>query len=517
MNKKNKGFTLTETLLTIAILVILFALAIPGVFTIKKNLRQMELDDKAKIIYTAVQNRLSELYTGGLSDAYDPYGKADYIKKLGKIPGDYDNTVDNNAINENTIYYFTSANIDQLEMLIGDNVIDDSLKNGHFVIEFMPYAKYEADQTPQLTVPFVYAVYYSEDLIDVASEYSAESTDYLSNYRLKQIRLEKGAKLGYYGGSTPGSGSSTRTITISSAKIYSEEEVNRAVIKGRIGPGVDIKTVTFNFEFKDDHGKTITYIYNPTIDVVSCNKTQLSKDYYKISKVGNNYTFDFLMDDLSSESKRFKSIFSGLTVGDDITLTTKTECSEGTVICYDKTAVGNSIFADRKDNGNDRNTAYISNGRHLQNLHSESGVYQDYSKALLLNDIDFNKDEKFSTTYIDSYINGTISINRISNTGNINSVVVPCFRGIVNENLRTLDGNGFTIKGLASRSGLFNTVDHNLSIFDLNMTGERVYGNDVVAGGLISTINGGNVTINNLAFIWTIQSIFQQILIVNII
>lgn len=497
MNKKNKGFTLTETLLTIAILVILFALAIPGVFTIKKNLRQMELDDKAKIIYTAVQNRLSELYTGGLSDAYDPYGKADYIKKLGKIPGDYDNTVDNNAINENTIYYFTSANIDQLEMLIGDNVIDDSLKNGHFVIEFMPYAKYEADQTPQLTVPFVYAVYYSEDLIDVASEYSAESTDYLSNYRLKQIRLEKGAKLGYYGGSTPGSGSSTRTITISSAKIYSEEEVNRAVIKGRIGPGVDIKTVTFNFEFKDDHGKTITYIYNPTIDVVSCNKTQLSKDYYKISKVGNNYTFDFLMDDLSSESKRFKSIFSGLTVGDDITLTTKTECSEGTVICYDKTAVGNSIFADRKDNGNDRNTAYISNGRHLQNLHSESGVYQDYSKALLLNDIDFNKDEKFSTTYIDSYINGTISINRISNTGNINSVVVPCFRGIVNENLRTLDGNGFTIKGLASRSGLFNTVDHNLSIFDLNMTGERVYGNDVVAGGLISTINGGNVTINN--------------------
>lgn len=497
MNKKNKGFTLAETLLTITIFVILFALAVPGVFTIKKNLRQMELDDKAKIIYTAVQNRLSELYTSGLSNYYDPSGKG-YINQLNNVPGDYDNTVDNDAINENSIYYFTSKNISELEALIGSNVIDDSLKDGHFVIEYMPYAKRESITDPaNLTVPFVYAVYYSEDLIDVSEEYSPSNKDYLSNYRLKQIRLEKGAKLGYYGGSTPGSGSSTRTITISSAKIYSEEEVNRAVIKGRIGPGVDIKTVTFNFEFKDDHGKTITYIYNPTIDVVSCNKTQLSKDYYKISKVGNNYTFDFLMDDLSSESKRFKSIFSGLTAGDDITLTTKTECSEGTVICYDKTAVGNSIFADRKDNGNDRNTAYISNGRHLQNLHSESGVYQDYSKALLLNDIDFNKDEKFSTTYIDSYINGTISINRISNTGNINSVVVPCFRGIVNENLRTLDGNGFTIKGLASRSGLFNTVDHNLSIFDLNITGERVYGNDVVAGGLISTINGGNVTINN--------------------
>lgn len=502
MNKKNKGFTLTETLLTITILVILFALAIPGVFTIKKNLRQMELDDKAKIIYTAVQNRLSELYTGGLSDAYDPYGKADYIKKLGKIPGDYDNTVDNNAINENTIYYFTSANIDKLEKLIGDNVIDDSLKNGHFVIEFMPYAKYEADQTPQLTVPFVYAVYYSEDLIDVASEYSSESADYLSNYRLKQIRLEKGAKLGYYGGSTPGSGSTTRTITISSAKIYSEEEVNRAIIKGRIGPGVEIMTVTFTFEFSDEHGKVVTYKYDPVTNAASYSTngvvpTQINMDYYKISNVGNNYTFEFLMDDLSSEDKRFKNIFKGLTPGDDITLTTNTLCREGTVICYDKTTLGNSIFADRKDNGGDKNTAYISNGRHLQNLHIDSEAYTDYSKAVLLNDIDFNKDGKFNVAYKDSYINGSISINRISNTGNVNTSMVPCFKGIVNSNLKSFDGKGFTIKELASRSGLFNTVNQRLSIYDLKLTGERVYGNGDNAGGLISTINGGNVNIVN--------------------
>lgn len=503
MKKKNKGFTLTETLLTITILVIFFALAVPGVFSIRKNLRQMELDDKAEIIYTAVQNRLSELYTSGLSNYYDPSGKS-YINPLGNVPADYDNTVDNDAINENSIYYFTSKNISELEALIGSNVIDDSLKNGHFVVEYMPYAKRESiTDSANLTVPFVYAVYYSEDLIDVADEYSPENKDYLSNYRLKQIRLEKGAKLGYYGGSTPGSGSSTRTITISSAKIYSEEEVNRAIIKGRIGPGVDIKTVTFNFEFRDEHGNSVKYIYYPVTEVASyvsggINETQLNEDYYKISKVGNNnYTFDFLMDDLSSESKRFKSIFSGLTPGDDITLTTKTECSEGTVICYDKSAIGNSIFADRKDNGGDKNTTYISNGRHLQNLDSESGVYKDYSKVLLLNDIDFNKDSKFISAYKDSYINGTISINRISNTGSVINTVVPCFKGIVNSDLKSLDGNGFAIKGLASRSGLFNTVNQNFSITNLILTGERVYGNDNVAGGLISTIDGGNVNITN--------------------
>ena len=77
------------------------------------------------------------------------------------------------------------------------------------------------------------------------------------------------------------------------------------------------------------------------------------------------------------------------------------------------------------------------------------------------------------------------------------NTVVPCFKGIVNSDLKSLDGNGFAIKGLASRSGLFNTVNQNFSITNLILTGERVYGNDNVAGGLISTIDSGNVNITN--------------------
>ena len=72
MRKNRNGFTLTETLLTITILVILFSLAVPAVFSLQKNLRQKELDDKAQIIYTAAQNRLTELYTSGRSDLYNP-------------------------------------------------------------------------------------------------------------------------------------------------------------------------------------------------------------------------------------------------------------------------------------------------------------------------------------------------------------------------------------------------------------------------------------------------------------
>ena len=41
---KKKGFTLAEVLLTVAIIVILLAIAVPAVFTIRKNLRQKALD-----------------------------------------------------------------------------------------------------------------------------------------------------------------------------------------------------------------------------------------------------------------------------------------------------------------------------------------------------------------------------------------------------------------------------------------------------------------------------------------
>lgn len=510
MNKKNKGFTLTETLLTITILVILFALAVPGVFSIKKNLRQMELDDKAEIIYTAVQNRLTELYTSGLSNYYDPSDKMSSIKKLGKTPGDYDASVSGDTMNDNSIYYFTSNDVASLNKLLGDNTIDPSL-TGQFVIEFMPFAKYETGETPQLTVPFVYAVYYTEakDTNDenCANNYSSAG-QYLNLLRLKQNRLKDGARIGYYGGSTPGSGSITKISSINDVTIYSNEEINRAVVKGRIGIGVDETKSTFEFVFKDQHGHSSIYVYdvgiNKLYQVDSSGRKVLARtDVTNAVVIGSNYTFNFVLDDLSKEDTRFKSVFPDLNAGDDITLTASIKSDEGTVINDTRSTIGNSIYAYVKSEdknkyvGYEKNTAYISNGRHLRNLDSDSNVTNDYSKALLLNDIDFNENGDFYKKYIDSYIDGYIDVNIVAGSGSVFAKSVPVFKGIQNDNLNTLDGNGFNIKELATRSALFSTVNKNLIISNLALTGEKVYGNNV-AGGLINTINNGaNVTIKN--------------------
>ena len=66
-NKKKKGYTLAEVLATVAILLILMAIAVPAIFSIRKNLRQKALDNKAELIYTAVQNNLVKLQSNGNS------------------------------------------------------------------------------------------------------------------------------------------------------------------------------------------------------------------------------------------------------------------------------------------------------------------------------------------------------------------------------------------------------------------------------------------------------------------
>lgn len=57
----NRGFSLAEVMLTVAILVVLFALAMIPISKYQKEFRQQELDSKAELVFTAVQNRMTQL------------------------------------------------------------------------------------------------------------------------------------------------------------------------------------------------------------------------------------------------------------------------------------------------------------------------------------------------------------------------------------------------------------------------------------------------------------------------
>ena len=85
-----RGFSLMEMLVTVLILVILFALAMIPISKIQKNLRQTELDSRAEMIFSAVQNRMTRLQAAGQDSYYQPADEAGAAKLMNMIPKDAD-------------------------------------------------------------------------------------------------------------------------------------------------------------------------------------------------------------------------------------------------------------------------------------------------------------------------------------------------------------------------------------------------------------------------------------------
>ena len=170
-NKKKKGYTLAEVLATVAILLILMAIAVPAIFSIRKNLRQKALDNKAELIYTAVQNNLVKMQNNGNSSLYSK----DKARQVTANPSDADGD------KMSFLYYVTA---DQKEdtgnaasVLVTRDAVDDELYNNYWVVEYNPDSA------------SVYAVFYSE----TRNNYDTIS---YNNLRTKKNRLKNGAEVG---------------------------------------------------------------------------------------------------------------------------------------------------------------------------------------------------------------------------------------------------------------------------------------------------------------------------------
>lgn len=519
--KKTQGFSLAEVLMTVAILLILLALIVPAVFVLQKNLRQKELDSKAETIYMAVQERLTDLYSSGAIDTYNPATHTD-ITGIGAVPGDYDEEVQSVVLDSDSVYALVSGRT-STNAIVNDEVLDSALKNGHFVVEYIPYVK-NSEGNRQLTAATVYAVYYSEDREDVSASYydgNTISDRYNRDLRDKSGRLKDGAKVGYYGGSNANSGSSTNSLDIVSAVITSNEEVNKAVIKVRKPITLSDTQITYTFTLEDEYGhkRVITYAnsgYHVGDNLVN------SSAFKKPGTAGVSRTFEITLDDLSSDQTRFVNLFgensklgdaaNNLVTGSNITLRVSAKSNDHTVSASDTVTVrGNSIFAyDEKNPVND-GTAYITTGRHLQNLDESSGVNitsavtrsrKAIKKAKIQKDISFGTDSKFYASYKDKYFNSTSTVKKINTDGSVTNVVVPLFKSITNSVLTEVSGdykeNGTTknavISKLITNNGLFQTVNQDITLKNFSLVGERTLKGSN-AGGVIGQVTGDNVNV----------------------
>lgn len=193
--KGKQGFTLVEMLMVIGILTVLLAFAVPGVTSYTRRIRLMELDDSARSIFMAAQNRLVSLRSAGMSDLRFTSQKIEFENIPDSFkPRDVDGNI--KEIDESSVdmRYVTREEITSEPNIIalgGDasniSSIEDSLLMNDFIIE------YEAN------TGFVFGVFYCEDDGVLYELYNSKGSKDMVRDDFEQ-RLKDGGNIGYYGG-----------------------------------------------------------------------------------------------------------------------------------------------------------------------------------------------------------------------------------------------------------------------------------------------------------------------------
>ena len=461
MDRKHSGFTIMELLLVIAILGVLFSLAVGGLLEIRKKLRQQELDAKAEIIYAAAQNRVAELraagYGGKLTDDQNFE-----LHKMSVLPADA--VVDaENA----TLYYVTSqdkGNDKSLALeVLPQTCVDPELWGNHWLIEYNG------------NTGLVYAVFYSET--EEIPTVGDSQTDIRRDLRNRAKRLSGGAKFGYYGGDiTLGGKSYTLTPSLN---IENKEElkVYMSCTSPNVGNGV-YPGLKFDLTVQD--------VKTQKSKTISIQPRREGVDLYKA---------EFVLDSLADSGKnRFSALFPELTPGNNISVTLTVRASgtgdaSANVIPKSVSQETNSLFAYESYQKNtlgkftNDHKAYIAYRRHLQNLDTAtSKVTTDITAGYLTTDLDFRKS---TGTGVASFYS---------------------LKPITNDSLMTFTGKNqegreevYSIKNLyitgSADGGLFATF-RGTEISDLILTDTRIAGSVTNAGGLIGRALS-NVTLRN--------------------
>ena len=350
--QNNSGFTLSEVLIAVAILIVLMGLAMIPITRHQRDLRQTELDARAEIVYHAAQNKLSELLANGrISDCY-----AEDLQPLNNTPLDA-------AERKTSLYYVTSAaktgEGSAAAAILPEDQVDRQLWDNHWVIELDP------------TSGSVYAVFYSEKPLT----YDFDSFNPL---RFRDGRLSAGATVGYYGGDSVQS-------EITGKLTPHMEIINKEQLLLRVTCDTPMEPLHFYVTVSDGVHSTSR---------IELTGSEVKTDYL-------TYTATMVLDSLTDgmrfgQQARFKN--KNLTPGADLTITVEVTCENRLVDSASGTLTANSLFAEVR--GGD--TAVVTYARHLQNLDTASRLPDSITRAVQEQDIQFvneNADDGWDRLY----------------------------------------------------------------------------------------------------------------------
>ncbi len=409
--QQNHGFTFVEILAAVLILAILLALAAVGVVWYRDRLKIAELDNAARDIYMAAENR-AVLLSGD-----------ERMQKLAQ-------SGDALAVAEGTEARVLRKSTPNLVRLLPTGSIDPALWDGDFYIVCDPASGTITD------------VFYAEE--NLSEQIDAEGmgafyTKWSGSSQSERMRAEP--MIGYYGGAaTPGRG----TEDVSSPQMYVEVQNGERL------------TLTVSYWLPSGLAETDTklemkLLYGSGDDAeetgLSLDGRQIKKEQ-KASAGGTVYTRTYVLDELKAEEGRSDSkalqfkdlLLSGKAPGENFRVSaTLSPAAENH---FDEASAvseeNNSLFA-KQNEGDEAGKATVSNLRHLQNLNNDfSGVK--------------GKTEAVQADHIACYENGTYPKY--------------VFKPIVNNQLKKYDGQEKQIRRLyittaseGNASGLFARVD----------------------------------------------------------
>ena len=446
--KDNRGFTLLETLLVVAIIAVLLGLSIIGVIAIQKELRQRELDSKAEMIYMAAQNRMTELTAGGRAELYSP-GAAD-VYSLGLIPLDSE---DENRT-EDSLYYVKSDQIGSGELstaavILPESRIEKEIRDCNWVIEYDPASG------------SIYGVFYSEkDMEYIPADFN--------NLRSKQMRKQAGAWIGYYGGDAVIS--IDTNVLNPKLQIYNEETLHAVLSCNQIKDG----NVSFEVKIEDRFNHSVTEKIN-TADII---------------RKGATLSYDIVFDKLT-DGQRFKDKYPTLAAGSDITITFTARSDNDFVDSASVTGKTNSLFASSENGNTTVDTAIITYCRHLQNLDADSGLnkyegYVNFKKAVQRSNLHFENDEENIDDWYSIY--GAGAYKAIDNS------LLYSYSGSYNDGGELIKT---VIYGLDTKNGMFDEFkgiektwnDELAELKDITLSGAKITGGSY-AGALAGKVTG---------------------------
>lgn len=384
---RNSGFTLVEALATAAILIILLGLSAVGVARWRDPLKITELDNAARAIYMAAENRAVLLQNSGAAVSLLTVPAA-------PDPGDLTSSSATDTLPDGTTQAVSlcvlsnATKADILNELLPVGVIDPTLREGYFYILY------------DRSTCHVFEVFYAEKPFSLPEK----------EEDMKTLRGSRSQRVSYYRGDT-----ASRCLV----GHYEGGLAGKIGAKPLPAPGVEVVitngnelTLTVKYTIPKDLPSGVKYSPSVrldypgaapkkdllsvsgigTIDAVDGGRLSRKGDL-NIAKAGDTVTYTWVLDSLEQDgggnfTKQFKGLFSNpdaIAFGGDFTVTASLGLSADGYLSSSFSAkrTNNSLF----DTTSTADTAKIANLRHLQNLDNVTSGAAQKTKAVQLANI----------------------------------------------------------------------------------------------------------------------------------